>query len=98
MKLLHTPVAFEWDSGNREKNLLKHQVSDTECEEVFFDHQKKILKDLLHSGVENRYILIGMTKKQRALFIVFTVRNQRIRVISARDLNRNEHHLYEKET
>lgn len=98
MQIFHAPFEFEWDQGNREKNLLKHRVSDTECEEVFFDHRKQILKDTLHSGAERRYILIGMTKKRRVLFVAFIVRNQKIRVISARDLNRKESHLYEKET
>lgn len=98
MKIFRSPIAFEWDHGNRGKNLLKHRVSDTECEEVFFDQRKKILKDVLHSGTEERYLLIGLTKKRRLLFISFTIRNQKIRVMSARDLNRKEYPLYEKET
>lgn len=43
--------------------------------------------DILHSGQEERYILLGKTKQQRLLFIVFTLRDAKIRVISARGTN-----------
>jgi len=91
-------TGFQWDKGNIDKNLLKHGISDQECEEVFFDFNKKILKDVLHSGKEKRYILIGKTKKERLLFIAFTIRDNKIRAISARDLNKKEKRLYEKRT
>ena len=88
-------IEFEWNKGNRDKNLKAHRVSDEECEEVFFDSQKKILKDTLHSVNEKRHILIGKTKLKRLLFLVFTIRKNKIRVISARDLNKKEKQLYE---
>lgn len=84
--------------GNRNKNFVKHGVMDTECEEVFFDSNKRILKDVFHSDREQRYIIIGQTKFKRLLFIVFTLRNNKVRVISARDLNKKERKFYEKET
>ena len=96
MKFLDQGQAFDWDKGNRGKNFIKHQVADEECEEVFFDQQKKITHDELHSGQESRHLLIGQTKKSRLLFIVFTVREEKIRIISARDLNKKERKLYEK--
>ena len=43
---------------------------------------------------EEGYILLGKTKQQRLLFIIFTVRNTKIRVISARDINKKENKLY----
>ena len=89
-------TGFEWDSGNKGKNFTSHKVTDEECEEIFFDPNKKILKDILHSDKEERHILIGQTKKQRLIFLVFTIRKNLIRVISARDLNRKEQKLYEK--
>ena len=97
MKTVRKIIGFEWDAHNRDKNLAKHRVTNEECEEVFFDERKNILKDLLHSGTEKRYIVIGSTKESRVLFVVFTIRNTKIRVISARDLNKKERHLYEKE-
>lgn len=95
MRVLRESLEFEWDKGNRGKNFIRHRVIDEECEEIFFDHNKKLLRDILHSGTENRYILIGKTKQQRILFIVLTMRKHKIRVISARDLNKKEKHLYE---
>lgn len=98
MVLLPQPIAFEWDKGNENKNVVTHSVTNQECEEVFFDRKKKILKDILHSKTENRYVLIGTTKPGRKLFIAFTIRGKNLRIISARDLNKKELHLYEKET
>ena len=95
MIMLGDPARFEWDQGNKNKNYQKHGVTDQECEEAFFDPHKKILKDVFHSHHEQRYILLGETKKERRLFIVFTMRAGRARVISARDLNKKERKLYE---
>lgn len=96
MKVARSALAFEWDHGNRGKNFKKHKVTDEECEEVFFDTKKKVLRDLLHSDREERFILLGKTRKERLLFAAFTIRNDRIRVISARDLKNKEKHLYEE--
>ncbi len=88
-------TGFEWDSGNKGKNFRRHDVTDEECEEVFFDHNKRISKDTLYSDKEKRYIIVGQTKKSRLLFIVFTIRKVKVRIISSRDLNKKEHKLYE---
>lgn len=88
---------FEWDEWNIKKNQQKHQVTVTECEQIFSDPQKRIFNDKNHSTKkEKRFILIGSTDTSRVLYIAFTIRSNRIRVISARDLNRNEKYLYEK--
>jgi uncharacterized DUF497 family protein len=92
------PYEFEWDKGNKDKNWLKHKVKNEECEEIFFDKKKKILKDVLHSGKEKRFIILGKTKKERLLFVVFTIRNKKVRVISARDVNKKEVILYEEKS
>ena len=97
MNLFKKITGFEWDNGNKNKNLTKHHVTDTECEEIFFDQNKKILKDIIHSQNEARYILLGKTKKERLLFLIFTIRKDKIRVISARNLNNKEKHLYHGE-
>ena len=98
MIALPDPATFIWDKGNERKNLEKHGVTAQEVEEVFFDPQKKLLEGKFHSGSEDRYILIGQTKRQRLLFVVFTIRNRQIRAISARDLNKKERPLYEEAT
>ncbi len=95
INLSHTD-GFQWDDGNRNKNFRRHKVTDQECEECFFDQDKKILSDVLHSQQEDRLILLGQTKEGRPLFIVFTIREKKIRIISARDLNKKESKLYEK--
>ncbi len=94
MKVLSEPIEFEWDKGNIGKNLAGHKVLDQECEEAFFDSNKEITKDAFHSDKEDRYVLLGKTKQQRLLFVVFTIRNCRVRVISARDINKKESKSY----
>ena len=96
MKQKHV-FQFSWDAGNRNKNWVKHRVTDMESEEVFFDVFKKEYPDPVHSQEEMRKLLVGQTKRGRVLFIVYTIRNNAIRVISARDLNKREVKLYEKE-
>lgn len=88
-------LVFEWNKGNIGKNN-KHGVTDRECEESFFDKSKKIMSDTLHSEKEERFILLGKTREKRLLFIVFTILNTGVRIISARDINRKEVKLYEK--
>ena len=89
-------LTFDWDGGNILKNLLKHKVGYLECEEVFGDPCKVIFRDVLHSDKETRYILVGKTRQDRSLYLVFTLRGKKIRVISARDLSRKERYFYEK--
>jgi uncharacterized DUF497 family protein len=97
MKTSKSIFEFEWDKGNIEKNK-KHKVEDREVEEIFFDEGKVVLKDKIHSGAEERFIILGVTKKKRLLYIAFTKRSKRIRIISARDINKKEKHLYEETT
>ena len=88
---------FEWDEGNIEKNWVKHRVSVKECEQIFFDRNKKIMKDVLHSNKEERFILLGKTIYNRLIYVVFTARHNKIRVISARDISQaKEIKLYEE--
>jgi uncharacterized DUF497 family protein len=87
---------FVWNKGNTDKNWEKHRVTNAECEEVFFDESKVLSKDILHSAEEERFIILGKARNERLLFVVFTVRREKIRVISARDTNKKERKLYEK--
>jgi uncharacterized DUF497 family protein len=96
MILLPESISFEWNARNQLKNWMKHKISQEECEEAFLDTNKKLLKDILHSGREDRLILLGKTLLGRVLFMVFTVKKRQLRVISARPLNKKELHLYEK--
>lgn len=87
---------FDWDRGNLIKNKFKHQVNSFECEEVFFNQPLLILPDLKHSQSEIRLYALGKTNHHRLLFIVFTTRDNLIRIISARDMSRKERSQYEK--
>ena len=89
-------TGFEWDEKNREKNWEKHRVSAAECEEVFFSLPLILREDTGHSQGEPRFYVLGETGMGRQLFVVFTVRNDKIRVISARDLSRKERRIYEQ--
>lgn len=89
-------MEFEWDEGNQDKNFEKHGVSGEEAESVFWDSHKVQRPDPFHSLNEKRFVLIGNSKLQRLLFIVYTIRKDKIRIISARCLNKKEKYLYEK--
>ena len=92
---LNRCIGFDWDKGNIHKNWLKHQVSLAECEQLFFNRPLVIQDDIAHSMTEKRLYALGKTDSKRALFVVFTVRNNLIRIISARDMNRKERTVYD---
>jgi uncharacterized protein len=91
-------IGFDWDEGNRQKNWEKHQVDFRECEEVFFNQPLLISEDIKHSFKEKRYHVLGRSDTNRMIFLVFTIRNNKIRVISARDQSKKERIVYEQRT
>lgn len=91
-----SPIAFEWDKANIDKNFLKHNVAIKEAEEVFDNDQKFVFKDEKHSQVEDRYGIFGQTNKGRKLSIVFTIRKDKVRVITARNMSKKERRAYEE--
>jgi uncharacterized DUF497 family protein len=84
---------FDWDSGNISK--IENRFSLAEVEQ-FFDQELMIIKDRGHSINEERFIAIGMGQKSKMMFSCFTIRNNKIRVISARYMRRKEAEYYEK--
>ena len=94
-KLLIECTSFEWDEGNKDKNWIKHKVNINECEEIFFNQPLIINIDKKHSEIETRFYALGHTDLNRKLFIVFTIRGKKIRVISVRDMSRKERKIYE---
>lgn len=96
MIVLSQLTGFDWDESNREKNWEKHQVLAGECEEVFFNLPLLLQPDPNHSQEELRYFVLGHTTANRRLFIAFTVRDNKIRVISARDMSKKERKIYEQ--
>ena len=98
MKFLPEPKVFDWDKGNVEKNWKKHSVHSLECEEVFFN--EPITTRIEKRGIppEERTSALGRTNEGRFLFVVFTIREGRIRVVSARDMNKKERRVYYEKT
>lgn len=89
-------IGFDWDDGNRDKNALKHNVSWFEAEEIFFNYPVLIRDDKEHTKKEERYYALGKTNSDRRLFISFIIRKNKIRIISARDMNKKELIYYER--
>jgi uncharacterized DUF497 family protein len=87
---------FDWDEGNLAKNWDRHQVSSTECEEVFLNVPLLLADDARHSSDEVRYYVLGQTNAGRLLFIAFTVRDTLVRVISARPMSGKERQVYDQ--
>ena len=92
-RLLHCE-GFDWDKGNFDKSWIKHKVSPSESEQVFFNEDLLIVEDLEHSQKEDRFYALGRTDAGRFLFISFVIRENRIRVISARNMSRQERKDY----
>lgn len=90
-------TGFNWDDGNDRKNE-KHGVSKAEAEQVFFNDPLRLLEDGAHSQNEAWLHALGKTDGGRPLHITFTLRQSGllIRVISARDVHRNERIIYEQ--
>lgn len=74
-----------------------HGVPFWECEQLFFNEPLLVVGDVRHAGAEKRYYALGRTEAGRRLFVVFTVRGNHIRVISARERSRRERRRYEQE-
>lgn len=94
---LNAIAGFDWDEGNKDKNWIKHGVNFLECEEVFFNRPLIIGDDTKHSFQERRYFVLGQSNAGRALFLVSTIRKDKVRVISARDQSRKERQVYEQQ-
>jgi len=91
-------AGFDWDEANVLKNWEKHKVKHTETEEVFGNEPKLVFEDVSPSKVEKRYLILGKTISGRKQAVFFTFRADKIRMISARDMNRKERIRYEEAT
>ncbi len=91
-------AGFDWDEGNARKSADKHDVSQGESEQVFFNQPLLVVQDSKHSETEARLHALGVTDAGRMLHISFTLRSDGslIRIISARDMHRKERRIYEQ--
>lgn len=92
--LLADVEGFEWDAGNTAKNVLGHGVAQAEAEELFFVAPIVLLEDEEHSTMERRCLILGPTGAGRLLTAAFTLRQPRIRIVSVRDMSRQERRRY----
>jgi uncharacterized protein len=89
-------IEFEWDKQKAESNLSKHDISFEEAQTVFDDPLYVDFYDPDHSQKEHRYILIGESSKSRILLISYTERGDKIRIISARQVTKQELKAYQE--
>ena len=91
---------FDWDEGNARKSVEKHDVSQGEAEQIFFNDPLLVVDDVRHSIREPRFHALGRTDAGRLLHVTFTLRDggRLIRVISARSMSARERSRYEQET
>jgi uncharacterized DUF497 family protein len=87
---------FEWDDDKAKRNENDHRVSFEETRGTFLDSNRVELFDEGHSEDEARYSVIGFSKQGRLLFVSFTIREQRIRIIHAHVAETDEEQIYEE--
>lgn len=97
VKLLKQCRGFQWDKGNQDKNKEKHNVVNSEAEQVFFNQPLFVFDDEVHSKNEKRYGALGQANNGRLLAIFFTIRNNKIRIISARNMSSKDKKVYDQQ-
>ena len=90
-------IKFEWDEGKAAANLKKHQISFEEAKSIFFDDLGVQFFDEEHSSDEDRFLMLGMSKKAMLLIVCHCEREQGelIRIISARKATKRESAFYQ---
>ena len=90
-------MIYEWDPVKAERNRGKHGVSFDEASTVFRDPFAITFDDPDNSLDERRFITIGVSIRQRILFIAHVDRRvDRVRLISARRARPSEAHAYQE--
>ncbi|MDP2646053.1 MAG: BrnT family toxin [Desulfobacterales bacterium] len=89
-------LLFEWDPKKARLNAKTHGISFDEASTAFRDPLSQTIDDPLHSGDEERFVLIGRSMQGRLLVIVHTERDDRICIISARLATKKERFRYEE--
>jgi len=95
-KVFEQFAGFQWDKGNIDKNLIKHNVENWECEQIFFNRPLLVLDDPKHSASEKRWAAFGQTDAGRFLVVIFTKKGNLIRIISGREMHKRERGYYDE--
>jgi len=90
-------IRFEWDENKNITNQKKHKISFDEAKTVFYDEEARIIDDPEHSEREERFIILGLSKKANLLVVCHCYRASEtvIRIISARKATRMETRQYQ---
>jgi uncharacterized DUF497 family protein len=91
-------MKFEWDANKQNQNQQKHKILFEEATTVWTDPLALIAPDPTHSITEKREWIIGQSYESRILVVVFTMREEIIRIISARPANKSERKKYVEST
>lgn len=92
METIINEMLFEWDDEKNRINLRKHGIDFTDAAQVFFDENRIEQPDEFHSDDEDRWQVIGMVNE--ILFVIYTDREDRTRIISARKADKRERRIY----
>jgi uncharacterized protein len=87
-------VGFEWNERKARANQRKHKVDFADAATVFEDNRAVTVAE--DDPEEERYVTLGMDALGRILVVVYTLRGERIRIISARRTTRREREEYEQ--
>jgi hypothetical protein len=87
---------FDWDKDKNKANRQKHGVTFQEAEGVFYDAEAVMADDEKHSQEEDRFLIVGKSRKSRLLLACFCMRfGDTVRIISARKASEAEIKWYE---
>jgi uncharacterized DUF497 family protein len=87
---------FEWDLDKARENARKHGVTFEEAATVFGDGEAMIEDDVGHSNREDRFIIVGMSARERVLLTVYTIRRaDTVRIVTSRHAVKHERQAYE---
>ena len=89
-------IRFEWDGNKNEINKKKHKISFEEARTVFYDDAALVIDDPEHSEDEDRFIILGLSKRANLLVVCHCYRESDtvIRIISARKATKTESQYY----
>jgi uncharacterized DUF497 family protein len=85
-------ISFSWDKNKESINIKKHKVSFEDAKSVFYDENARVVFDPDHSEYEDRFVIIGLSKKLNILVVshCYKENEENIRIISARKASKNE--------
>ncbi len=93
----HDEFEFVWDAGNSTKNIDKHEVENTDAEAIFYDPDRFPLGIQVEPlPDEPRFGILGAVNTKKMVHVSFTIRDGRIRIISARPMHKKERLAYDQ--